>query len=176
MRNVLLAVAIVALVAIVVTYAAERGAPTGSGGGPATLAGAPAPSFQVERLDGTSAALSDYRGRVVLVNLWASWCIPCREEMPDLERLYGEDARRGLVVLGVDQGESSQAAGAFVRAHGVTFPVLLDEDQRYGRGYAAIGLPTSVVVDRSGRVVAGYDGALTIDQMRHAVDPSLAQR
>jgi len=93
--------------------------------------------------------------------------------MPDLERLYESERARGLVVLGVDQGESAEAAGAFARTHGVTFPILLDQDQRYGRAYAAIGLPTTVIVDRSGHIIKGIDGALTLAEMHDAVDPAL---
>jgi peroxiredoxin len=143
------------------------------GGGPSALAGAPAVSYDVKRLDGRTDALGRYRGSVVVMNLWATWCPPCREEMPDLQRFYREYKAKGVVVLGVDQGESAQAAGAFVREHGVTFPVLLDADQQYGRSYAAIGLPTTVIVDRSGHVVRGIDGQLTLAQMRDAVGQAL---
>jgi peroxiredoxin len=176
MRNALVAIAVVAVVAIVVAAYAAGGGRAGGAGGPAMLAGAPAQSFPARRLDGAPASLNDYRGRVVLLNLWASWCVPCQQEMPDLQRLYSENARRGLVVLGVDQGESAQAAASFARSHGVTFPVLLDEEQRYGRAYAAIGLPTTVVIDRSFRIVRGIDGALTYAQMLQAVDPLLRAR
>jgi cytochrome c biogenesis protein CcmG/thiol:disulfide interchange protein DsbE len=179
MRNALFLIAGIVVVTIVVAaYAAGGGRPgaEGGGGGPAMLAGAPAQSFPATRLDGKLGALDDYRGKVVLLNLWASWCTPCREEMPALERLYTEDARRGLVVLGVDQGESTQAAGGFAREHGVTFPILVDEAQRYGRAYAAIGLPTTVVIDRAFHIVHGIDGALTFAQMREAVDPLLRAR
>ena len=173
MRSVLaVLVAIAVVVAVFLAYA-RTGGRSGSFGGPAALAGAPAQSFLAMRLDGKRDALDRYRGRVVLLNLWASWYTPCREEMPDLERLYATDAPRGLVVLGVDQGESAEAAGAFAREHGVTFPILLDQDQRYGRAYAAVGLPTTVVVDRTGRIYKGIDGALTLAEMRAAVDPLL---
>jgi len=146
------------------------------GGGPAALAGAPAASYDVKRLDGRTDALGRYRGSVVVMNLWATWCPPCRQEMPDLQRLYRENKAKGVVVLGVDQGESAQAAGAFVREHDVTFPILLDADQQYGRSYAAIGLPTTVIVDRSGHVVRGIDGQLSLAQMRDAVGQALHAR
>ena len=162
-----------AIVIVAVTYAMQRGGPAGGAGGPSMLAGTPAASFPVRDLDGKPSSLAAFRGRVVLLNLWASWCTPCRQEMPDLERLYLQEAPRGLVVVGVNQGESGDVARAFVRAHGVTFPVLLDEEQRYGRAYAAIGLPTSVVVDRTGRIVQGFDGALTLAQMREAIEGPL---
>lgn len=145
----------------------------GGAGGPGTLAGAPAASFEVKRTDGRIDALARYRGSVVLMNIWATWCPPCRQEMPDLQRFYQERKAHGVVVLGVDQGESAEAAGAFARAHGVTFPILLDADQQYGRSYAAIGLPTTVIVDRNGHVVRGIDGQLSLAQMRAAVDQAL---
>lgn len=145
----------------------------GGAGGPGALAGAPAVSYDVKRLDGTIDALDRYRGSVVVMNLWATWCPPCREEMPDLQRFYSEYKSKGVVVLGVDQGESAQAARAFVRAHGVTFPILLDADQQYGGSYASIGLPTTIVVDRRGHIVRGIDGELTLAQMRDAVGQAL---
>jgi peroxiredoxin len=179
MRNAFVIIAGIAVAAIVVAaYAAGGGRPGGeaSAGGPSMLAGAPAQSFPATRLDGKPGSLEDYRGKVVLLNLWASWCVPCRQEMPDLEHLYAENARRGLVVLGVDQGESAEAAGGFAREHRVTFPILLDEQQRYGRAYAAIGLPTTLVINRAGHIVRGVDGALTFAQMREAVEPLLRAR
>jgi cytochrome c biogenesis protein CcmG/thiol:disulfide interchange protein DsbE len=93
--------------------------------------------------------------------------------MPALEQFYAENRAKGVVVLGVDQGESAAAAGAFARAHGVTFPILLDADEQYGRSYAAIGLPTTVIVDRRGHVMRGIDGQLSLAQMREAVGPAL---
>ncbi len=167
-------IAAIAVIATVAFYFGQ-GAPAthAAGGGPATLAGAPAQSYPIKRLDGATDSLDRYRGRVVFVNLWASWCAPCRSEVPALERLYQEDRDKGLVVLGIDQGESAEAAAAFARELKVTYPILLDEDQRYGRAYAAVGLPTSLVVDRSGHIVRGIDGELTLAQMIDAVTPAL---
>jgi thiol-disulfide isomerase/thioredoxin len=148
---------------------------TAGGGGPGTLAGAPAQSFEVPRVDGRRDSLARHRGEVVLMNLWASWCPPCREEMPALERFAKENAGR-VTVLGIDQGEAASVAAAFARDCGVTFPVLVDEQQQYGRTYAAVGLPTTIVVGRDGRIVRGIDGPLTLAQMRDAVAPALAKR
>jgi thiol-disulfide isomerase/thioredoxin len=139
------------------------------------LAGAPAQSFDVARIDGRVDSLARHRGQVVLMNLWASWCPPCREEMPALEAFAKENAGR-VVVLGVDQGESASVAAAFARERGVTFPVLVDQQQQYGRTYAAVGLPTTVIVGRDGKIVRGIDGPLTLAQMRDAVRPALAKR
>ena len=167
-------VSVVAIVALVGGYFSEQGPmAVPEGGGPAMLAGAPAVSYPVKRIDGVIDSLANYRGRVVLVNLWATWCTPCRQEMPALETLYERERSHGLVVLGVDQGEAASVASAFARRSGVHYPILLDEDQRYGRAYAAIGLPTSLVVDRSGHIVRGVDGPLTLAQMQDAVEPAL---
>ena len=151
----------------------EAGA--GPNGGPAQLLGAPAQSFAVQRTDGRTDSLAAHRGSVVLLNLWATWCPPCQQEMPALERFSRENAGR-VAVLGVDQGESSSVAAAYARGHGVTCPILLDEKQQYGRAYRAIGLPTTVIIDRDGHVVRGIDGPLTLEQMRAAVAPALAQK
>jgi peroxiredoxin len=164
-----LAAAIAALV-LYAYFSGGQGATTG----PASLAGHAAPSFPVVDLAGRPAALRDYAGKVVLMNLWATWCPPCRAEMPDLQRLYQAERKRGLVVLGVDQGEAPARAAAFATSLGVHYPMLADEAQQYGRVYAALGLPTTIVIDRSGKVVQGFDGALTFDQMRSAVAPLLA--
>jgi thiol-disulfide isomerase/thioredoxin len=156
-------------------YNTPDGAAAGGGGGPGQLAGAPAQSFELRRTDGRMDSLAAHRGRVVLLNLWATWCPPCRDEMPALEAFARENKGR-VVVLGVDQGESASVAAQFAKERGVTFPILLDEKQQYGRTYAAIGMPTTVVVGRDGHVVKGIDGAMTLQQMRDAVAPALAAK
>lgn len=137
------------------------------------LAGAPAASFDVESPSGETGSLAAYRGKVVLVNLWATWCPPCREEMPALETLYRRYRSKGLVVLGIDQGESATVAESYAKKLGITFPVLIDDAQQYGRAYAAQGLPTSILVDRTGRIVKGIDGEMTLGQMQELVTPVL---
>ena len=139
--------------------------------GPAGLAGQPAPVFALRDDRGAPASLQRYRGKIVVMNLWASWCPPCRAEMPDLERLEQAYGPRGVVVIGVNQGESADRARAFAASLGITFPIWIDDGQRYGRVYAALGLPTTVIIARDGSVVRGFDGALTLDQMRAAIDP-----
>ncbi len=176
-RRPALALGVFALVVVFFTvrsYFGAEGFARGPGGGPALLAGAPAASYAVKTLDGASDSLDRYRGRVLFVNLWASWCAPCRSETPALERLFEENRTRGLVVLGIDQGESAAAAGSFVKEMKLRYPILLDEGEQYGRAYAAIGLPTSLVVDRAGHIVRGIDGEVTLAQMREAVAPLLA--
>ncbi len=161
------------IVAVVLGVYFRGGSPQGSG--PAALQGAPAPSFPVPALNGSTSALGAYRGRVVVMNLWASWCPPCRAEMPDLQRLYQTYKVRNLVVLGVDQGESAERVGAFAQSLGIHYPILLDRRQQYGRVYAAFGLPTTIVVSSQGVVVRGFDGALSYPQMVAAVTPLLGR-
>ena len=162
-----------AAIVVAVLAAYFRGG-SGAAAGPEALAGRVAPSFTVDRLGGGSGALSDYRGRIVVLNLWATWCPPCRAEMPDLQRLYQKFRSRGVVVLGIDQGESGARAAVFAAALGIRYPILIDEQQQYGRVYAALGMPTTIVIDRSGIVQRGYDGALSYDQMAAAIAPLIA--
>lgn len=163
----------IAAVAIAAIIAGVYFRPGGSsqGAGPAALAGRPAPSFDVATTGGGTSSLAQYRGRIVVMNLWASWCPPCRAEMPDLERLSVAYAKKNVVVLGVDQGESPQRAAAFAQSLDIHYPILVDEQQQYGRVYAALGLPTTIVVNPSGVVVRGFDGPLSYPQMVDAIAP-----
>lgn len=162
-----------AIVAIVLAVYFRGGGSQASG--PAGLQGRPAPSFAVPSLAGTTSALADYHGRVVVMNLWASWCPPCRAEMPDLQHLYQSYKNRNVVVIGVDQGESPQRVNAFAQSLGIHYPILLDQQQQYGRVYAALGLPTTIVIDPQGVVVNGFDGPLAYPQMVAAIMPLLAK-
>ncbi len=178
-RNALTAVAMaVALIAIaLVVKGYFGGGAVGQGGaGPALLAGTPAQSYSVQTLGGGTGSLAQYRGHVVLLNLWATWCAPCRSETPALERLYRQDRKRGLIVLGVDQGESAATVAAFARNMNLTYPIFVDQGQRYGGSYAAIGLPTTIIVDRNSKVVRGIDGELSFVQMNEAVEGALRAR
>lgn len=174
-RLVWLFVAVILAIVALVSYAYFSGNDRATDG-PSALAGRPAPSFPIVDTSDRPTDLREYRGHIVVMNLWATWCPPCRAEMPDLERLYQLKRRAGLVVLGFDQGEAPARAAAFARSLGVSYPILVDEQQQYGRVYAALGLPTTILVDREGTVVRGFDGALTFDQMNAAVAPLLKTR
>jgi len=144
--------------------------------GPEGLAGDAAPVFALRDDRGAPVSLQEYRGRILVMNLWASWCPPCRAEMPDLQRLYERYSDRGVAIVGVNEGESPERARAFADSLRIRFPIWIDGAQRYGRTYAALGLPTTVILDRRGFVVRGFDGALTFDQMKAAVAPLVASR
>jgi cytochrome c biogenesis protein CcmG, thiol:disulfide interchange protein DsbE len=156
---------IVAAIVVVPLFRGNASKPAG----PSGFAGEAAPVFALQDERGRPVSLSEYRGRVVIMNLWASWCPPCRAEMPDLQRLWSAYRSRGLSVVGVDEGESPARAAAFADSLRIRFPIWIDERQQYGRVYTALGLPTTVVVGRDGVVVAGYDGALTFGQMQSAI-------
>jgi peroxiredoxin len=113
-----------------------------------------APDFAVPDLAGQAVRLSAFRGRVVLVNLWTTWCPPCREEMPSMERLYQRLRDRGFALLAVSQDEGGAAVvEPFVRQLGLTFPILVDPEQQVGGRFHVWGYPESFLVDREGRIV-----------------------
>jgi thiol-disulfide isomerase/thioredoxin len=176
-RNVLAGAALLAVVLVAGCYGG--GGPQHSidgGGGPAMLAGAPAVSFDIPTTAGKVDSLQRHRGSLVVMNFWATWCPPCNEEMPALEQFSREYRNRGVVVLGIDQGESPSVAAAYARKRGVTFPILVDEDQKYASSYVSVGLPTTVIVSRDGHVLRGIDGAQTLAQFRADIAPALAAR
>jgi cytochrome c biogenesis protein CcmG, thiol:disulfide interchange protein DsbE len=145
--------------------------PAARSNGPASWVGEQAPVFQLRDDRGVPVSLERYRGQIVLMNLWASWCPPCRAEMPDLQRLAHDYERDGIRIIGVNEGESPQRAAAFADSLGIHFPIWIDTAQRYGRTYTALGLPTTVILDPRGVVVRAFDGALTFVQMQSAVRP-----
>ncbi|MFI5265921.1 MAG: TlpA family protein disulfide reductase [Chloroflexota bacterium] len=131
------------------------------------IIGRPAPAFQLQTLEGSSASLAGYRGRPVIVNFWATWCEPCKQEMPALQAESA--ARPDLVVLGVDNVESAVKVKPYVDQLGVRFPILLDQDASVMERYQVTGLPTSFFIDRSGVLRSLYRGALTEDILRSSV-------
>jgi peroxiredoxin len=131
-------------------------APNGVTGGtiPAPQAGFLAPDFTLQTLDGQTITLSDLRGQVVLVNLWASWCPPCRAEMPAIERTYQDFRAQGFTVLAVNSTVQDKLADAqaFVTQNGLTFPIPLDESGDVTRQYRVSSLPTSFFIGRDGLI------------------------
>ena len=120
--------------------------------GSAPRTGFVAPDFTLETLDGETVALSGLRGQAVVINLWATWCSPCRAEMPALEHVWNDYRNQGLVVLAVNQGETAARVGAFVEELGLTFPVLLDREGAVGARYQLRAYPTTFFVGRDGVV------------------------
>lgn len=119
----------------------------------APMTGFLAPDFALTTLEGERVQLSDLRGSPVIVNFWATWCPPCRAEMPELEAVWRQYKDAGLVLLGVDQAESANVVAQYARgALGVTFPILLDTNLVVRDQYAVRALPTTVFIDAAGRI------------------------
>jgi peroxiredoxin len=163
----LLAFAAIAVAAVVLVplFVAPGARPAG----PQGLLGERAPAFALSNDRGAPVSLEQYRGKIVVMNLWASWCPPCRAEMPDLQRLSEAYASRGVAVVGVNEGESAERAGAFAASLGIRFPIWIDDQQQYGRVFSALGMPTTAIVDRNGVIAQAFDGQLTYDEMRKAI-------
>jgi len=122
------------------------------GGSP--LLDRPAPDFTLDNLAGEPVSLSDYRGRPVLLNFWASWCEPCKVEFPLFQAARQQHADAGLEILGIVHHDSAEAAAAFVEKEGSEWPALMDADDAVWTAYAGLGLPTTFFIDREGIVRA----------------------
>jgi thiol-disulfide isomerase/thioredoxin len=126
-----------------------------------------APDFSVTLLDGSEVSLSDYRGKVLMLNFWASWCVPCEEEMPLLEAFYQQQNRDRFALLAINEGENQKTASQFVARLGLTFPVGLDEKGDLAEPYNLIGLPITIIIGPDGDIRYNHPGQLyqkTIDE------------
>jgi len=132
---------------------------------PAPFVGAPAPEFVAKTVDGEGVALRDLTGKVVVLNFWATWCSPCREEMPALEARYERYRDQGLVVLAIDFDEPQEEVRAFRDEFGLTFPVVMDPGANIQQLYRVRGYPTSYFVDRSGTIQVQHIGVMSEDQL-----------
>jgi cytochrome c biogenesis protein CcmG/thiol:disulfide interchange protein DsbE len=137
-----------------------------------------APDFDLPRLEGGGRqSLSDYRGKVVVLNVWGSWCDPCRAESPLLERWHKRISRGGEgTLLGVDVLDNTPDATAFIREYGLTYPQLKDPEDKLRPEYGVAGVPETVVIDRRGRVAAIKRGPVDDAFMRRSVLPLVEGR
>ena len=137
---------------------------------------ASAPALALPRLDGRGGgSLAGFRGRVVVLNFWASWCEPCRRESPLLERWHRRISARGGTVLGVDVLDVTSDARRFVREYRLSYPMLRDREGDSQRAFGVVGYPESVVIDRRGRVAAVKRGPVDEAWLRRHVDPLLGE-
>ncbi len=112
----------------------------------------PAPDFSLQSLDGSTVRLSDLKGQVVLINFWATWCAPCREEMPLLDAIYQKYNRLGVELLGINVEDDASGAQEYLNETPVTFPILFDPDGRVSKQYQVKAMPSTILVDRHGNV------------------------
>ncbi len=134
-----------------------------------------APDFALTTLDGSTVRLSELRGNPVLINFWASWCGPCRSEMPHVQAAHENHSRHGLIVLGVNQRESPPAVARFVEEFNLTFAIPLDSDGAVSRSYQARALPTSFFVDGDGVIRGTFTGPMSAGHIESLLDGILPE-
>ncbi len=134
-----------------------------------------APALELKDIHGTSASLADYRGRVVLVNNWATWCPPCKAELPTLESYYEDHAQSGFTVIAIEAGESQKDVQPFVQAYGLKFPIWLDPGKTSLAAFRNQNLPNSYVLDRSGTIRYAWTGEISRAMLEKFVTPLLGQ-
>ena len=122
--------------------------------------GAYAPDFLLEKVSGGETDLSDFRGHPVVLNFWATWCQPCRQEMPQFVDAYSKYKDTGLVILGVNLQEGKSVIQPFADDFGMTFPLLIDRDGEVADKYRLFGLPTTVFIDSDGVIKSIFSGPL----------------
>jgi cytochrome c biogenesis protein CcmG/thiol:disulfide interchange protein DsbE len=137
----------------------------------------PAPALTLSPLAAEApASLSDYRGKVVVLNFWASWCVPCRDESPLLERWHERIRSKGGAVLGVNVLDVRSDARAFVEEYGLTYPMLRDGSSASSDAYGVVGYPETFVIDRRGRIAAATHGPVDDADLRREVLPLLREK
>jgi peroxiredoxin len=128
------------------------------------VVGTPAEDFQLVDLSGNTQSLSQYRGKVVLLNFWATWCKPCTTEMPAMQTTYDKLREKGFVVLAVNELEDDAKVREHIRQYGHTFPVLMDRENKVANQFGVFGLPVSVFIDEQGVVREYIKGGLLTEQ------------
>jgi len=145
-----------------------------------TAVGAPMPDFNAKTLDGKTFDVKDQRGKVVLLNLWATWCGPCRAEIPELLALYGKHASKGLEIVGVSLDDSSAESSVrdFAKEQKITYPIALDPDGKLANDFRTSVIPTSVLVDRGGKIRWRHIGAIEPHdkELESAITKAIAAR
>jgi peroxiredoxin len=143
--------------------ACQDGPVWGMGARPPVV-GSPATDFTLADLEGRTQSLSQFRGKIVLMNFWATWCKPCTTEMPAMQVTYDKLRDNGFVVLAVNELEDDARVREHIRQYGHTFPVLMDRDNRVANMYGVFGLPVSVFIDEKGIVQEYIKGSLLTEQ------------
>jgi peroxiredoxin len=135
-----------------------------------TVAAETVPAVTLARLSGGEVSLADYRGQVVLLDFWATWCTPCRAQAAILEPLYEEYRQRGVEFLAVDSGEEVETVRRFVERDPFPYPVLLDPDDSLGLALDVLALPTLVVVDKEGKIAYFNEGIADAQELRRELE------
>lgn len=122
--------------------------------------------FQLRNLEGKQVSLSDYHGKKIMLNFWATWCPPCKKEMPEMEKVHKEN--KDIVILSVNLDPNQDVKG-FMEKMNLTFPVLLDQENDINKEYKVISIPTSFFIDSEGIIKQKHTGGMTYDQINNAI-------
>lgn len=135
---------------------------------------AKAPDFNLKDQYGVTHSLENYKGKVIFLNFWATWCPPCKKEMPDIENIYKEygENKKDVVILGVNS-EKENEVKKFLKDKGYTFPIVIDENSEVMRKYFIQAFPTSFVIDKEGNVYGYVMGGLTKEQIKQVIEEVL---
>lgn len=131
-------------------------------------AGMAAPSFTLKNLAGKEVTLGEYKGKKVMLNFWATWCPPCKKEMPDMEKFYKDHGQK-IEILAVNLDPQNDVQ-AFVKENRITFPVLLDQNGETQQTYSIISVPTTFIIDEEGLIVKKHIGSMTYEQMKELAE------
>jgi peroxiredoxin len=133
----------------------------------------PAPELQLHDIDGNPVSLSDYRGQVVLVNNWATWCPPCRQEMPILDAYFRDHRHQDFLIVAIDAGDPAEMVADFIDRYGLSFPVWVDPSSSALNSFRNNYLPSSYLIDQKGQVVMAWSGAVTYASLDQNITPLL---
>jgi cytochrome c biogenesis protein CcmG/thiol:disulfide interchange protein DsbE len=135
--------------------------------------GNPVPTFQLTAFDGTSMGVGEGQGSVAVVNFFASWCDPCRQEAADVEQAWRDYRSRGVQFYGIGYKDAASKAKAFLDEFSVSYPATVEPGNRTARAYGVTGVPETFVIDRSGRLVRHFIGPVSRDELAEELDPLL---
>jgi len=138
--------------------------------------GTPAPDITLQTVDGRIMSLTDLRGKAVMVNFWATWCPPCRSEMPDMQQLFAERGATDLAIVAINVQEAAELVNQFVTRYGLKFPILMDPSGNAFTAYRVASLPTTYFIDKDGRIASVNVGALSRQGMVKQLDAALQAR
>ena len=140
------------------------------------VANYPAPQLALTDLQGEPVTINDYRGNVILVNNWATWCPPCQSEMPEIQVYYQAHAEDGFVVIGIESGGSAEQVSAFIRQYDLTFPIWLDIQGAALEAFKNWNLPSTYIIDRNGIVRLSWTGEINQQTLEQYVTPLLEKK
>ncbi len=167
----LLIVGIVSM--ILLTSTLSTSSPTSVGENAPARVDFPAPDLQLHDISGNPVSLSDYQGQVVLVNNWATWCPPCRQEMPILDAYFRDHRHQDFVIVAIDAGDAADLVADFANQFGMSFPVWVDPSSSALNSFRNNYLPSSYLIDKEGQVVMVWSGAVTRASLEQNITPLL---